>query len=68
MKWKLLGFYIALAAFTMWFLLAAYAVVKGPMSVLDPIGPLLWFTIFGALVGQLVIFLWGRLLRISPHA
>lgn len=67
MKWKLLGLYVALAAFTVWCLLAAYAVVKGPMSVLDPIGPLLWFTIFGALVGQMVMFLWGRLLCTSSH-
>jgi hypothetical protein len=66
--WKLLGLYIALTAFTLWCGLLGYAILIGPTSVLNPSGFLLWLTIVGALLGQFLVFLWGRLLRISKRA
>lgn len=64
MKRKPLGLYIALTAFTAWCGLTAYVILIGPTAVLNPAGPLLWLVIFGALLGQLVAFLWKRLLHI----
>lgn len=59
------GLYLALSALTLWCLLAAYAILVGPTSVLSPAGGLLWLLIVGGLLGQLVAAMWTRLIRLS---
>jgi hypothetical protein len=63
-RWKFLGLYLVYFSFACWCLLLAYAIIIGPMSVMN-MGVYPWGLAFVGGVYQFVVFIFERFRRLT---